>query len=243
MKIFAHRGASAHFPENTMLAFKEAAKLAVDGIELDVQRTKDGVLVVNHDERIHRTSNGKGHLAKLTFEELRALDFGSWKDEMFAGTQIPTLEEVLNIFKYTHHVINIEIKTDVIAYEGIEDEVIELVHKLEMEERIMYSSFDHTMVEKLLQKVPNNVTAALFEKILVNLHEYGERIGTKALHISLEATKRGVIRDAIEKGSVFRVYTVNCVEDYDSLEKLGVEAIFTDYADKMLKHREMKLKK
>lgn len=242
MKIFAHRGASAQYPENTIPSFEEASKLAVDGVELDVQRTKDGILVVNHDEKIHRTSNGKGHLAKLTFAELRVLDFGSWKAEKFLGTQIPTLEEVLMIFKNTHHQINIEIKTDVVPYEGIEDEVIALVNKLGMSERIMYSSFDHTMVEKLLQKVPNNVTAALFEKILVNLHEYGERMGTKSLHISLEATKRGVIRDAIAKGSIFRVYTVNKIEDYDALEKLGVEAIFTDYAEKMLAHRNSKLK-
>lgn len=241
MQIFAHRGASAYFPENTLPAFEEAAKLAVDGIELDVQRTKDGVLVVNHDERIHRTSNGTGHISDLSFEELRKLDFGAWKNEKFKGTKIPTLEEVLLVFKDTHHVINIEIKTDVKPYEGIEDEVIALVNKLGIAERIIYSSFDHTMVEKLLQKVPDNVTGALFEKILVNLHQYGEVIGTNSLHISLEAAKRGVIREDIKKGSVFRVYTINREEDYDLMEGLGVEAIFTDYAQKMLDYRETKL--
>ncbi|MBQ0138098.1 MAG: glycerophosphodiester phosphodiesterase [Kurthia sp.] len=241
MKIFAHRGASANFPENTLPAFEEAARLAVDGVELDVQRTKDGVLVVNHDERIHRTSNGKGHIADLNFEQLRKLDFGSWKDEKFKGTQIPTLEEVLLIFKHTHHVINIEIKTDVVPYEGIEEEVIALVSRLGMSNRIIYSSFDHTMVEKLLQKAANNITGALFEKILVNLHAYGKLIGTDSLHISLEATKRGVIRDDVSKGGIFRVYTVNREEDYDRMEALGVEAIFTDYAEKMMNYRASKI--
>lgn len=240
MKIFAHRGASASYPENTLPAFEEAARVAVDGVELDVQRTKDGVLVVNHDEKIHRTSNGKGRLKDHTFEELRALDFGSWKDEKFAGTKIPTLEEVLQVFQHTAHIINIEIKTDVLQYPEIEDQVIALVEQYGMTERILYSSFDHTMVETLLEKAPQNTTAALFEKILVNLHDYGQAIGTKDLHISLVAAKRGVIRDSIERGSVFRVYTINKIEDYDLMEQLGVEAIFTDHAEKMLRHRESK---
>ncbi|GEK30464.1 glycerophosphoryl diester phosphodiesterase [Kurthia zopfii] len=243
MKIFAHRGYAGKYPENTLVAFEAAAKLPVEGVELDVQRTKDGVLVVNHDERIHRTSNGKGHLKDHTFEELRELDFGSWKGEEFAGAKIPTLEEVLCVFQQTHHVINLEIKTDVVAYPNIEDDVLDLVNRLGMADRIMYSSFDHTMVESLLQKAPSNLVGVLFEKILVNLHEYGERIGSNSLHISMEAAKRGVIRQDIEKGSVFRVYTVNKVEDYDVMESLGVEAIFTDQPELMYAHREKKAAK
>lgn len=238
MKIFAHRGVSSSYPENTLPAFEAAAKLNVDGIELDVQRTKDGVLVVNHDEKIHRTSNGKGAIKNYLFEDLRVLDFGIWKGEQFANTQIPTLEEVLKLFVHTNHVINIEIKTDVVEYPEIEDQVIALVEKLNMTDRIMYSSFDHVMVEGLLKKAPNNTVGALFEKILVNLHLYGEAIGTNSLHISLNAAKRGVIRDAIEQGSIFRVYTVNKIEDYDAMERLGVEAIFTDYPEQMLQYRE-----
>lgn len=240
MKIFAHRGASADFPENTLPAFRAAAKLPVDGVELDVQRTKDGVLVVNHDERIHRTSNGKGRLKDHTFEQLRALDFGSWKGEQFANTQIPTLEEVLQVFQYTHHIINIEIKTDVLTYPQIEDEIMALVEQYQMTERIMYSSFDHTMVETMLQKAPNNIVGALFEKIVLYLHEYGQLIGTNSIHISLAAAKRGVIRDAVEKGSMIRVYTVNKIEDFDLMEQWGVEAVFTDHAEKMLEHRRAK---
>lgn len=242
MKIFAHRGASAQFPENTLLAFEAASKLAIEGVELDVQRTKDGVLVVNHDEKIHRTSNGSGYLLDHTFEQLRQLDFGSWKGEQFAGTQIPTLEEVLRIFLHTHHIINIELKTDKLAYVGIEDEVIALVESLNMSDRVMYSSFDHLMVEKLLKKAPTVETAALFENVLIHLHEYGENLGTNALHVSMVAAKRGVMAPSIEKGSHFRVYTVNKQSDYDEMERLGAEAIFTDYAEQMLEHRQSKSK-
>ena len=240
MKIFAHRGFSGDYPENTLPAFEAASKLQVEGVEFDVQRTKDGVLVVHHDEKIHRTSNGKGHLKDYTFSELRELDFGSWKDKKFKGTQIPTLGEVLRVFKDTHHLLNIEIKTDVVDYPEIEQAIMEQVDYLDMTDRVIYSSFDHVMVEKLLRIAPNNITAVLFEKILVNLHEYGEKIGTKHLHISLNAAKRGVIREDIQKGSIFRVYTVNKIEDYDAMEKLGVEAVFTDVPDVLLKHRKNK---
>lgn len=240
MRIFAHRGASADYPENTLPAFIAASKLAVDGVELDVQRTKDGVLVISHDERIHRTSNGKGFLRELTFAELRKLDFGSWKDEKFKNTRIPTLREVLAVFKDTHHQINIELKTDVFEYKGIEDEVITVVSELNMTDRIIYSSFDHCMIETMLKKTSKNEIGVLFEKILVNLHEYGQAIGSNKLHISLVAAKRGIMSESIQKGSIFRVYTVNKIGDYDLMEELGVEAIFTDHPEKMLLHRRAK---
>ncbi|GEK32809.1 glycerophosphodiester phosphodiesterase family protein [Kurthia sibirica] len=240
MKIFAHRGASAHYPENTLPSFIAASKLAVEGVELDVQRTADGVLVIHHDERLHRTSNGSGFLRDYTFDQLRQLDFGSWKDDQFAATEIPTLREVLAVFKDTHHMINIELKTDVFEYKGIEDTVLQIVSEMGMSERIIYSSFDHCMVETMLKKAPKNEIGVLFEKILVNLHDYGEKIGSNQLHISLVAAKRGIMAASMAKGSIFRVYTVNKIADYDAMEELGVEAIFTDHPEKMLAHRHRK---
>lgn len=236
MKIFAHRGASGDFPENTLCSFREAARLPIYGVELDVQRTKDGVLVINHDERINRTSNGEGYIRDMTFEELRSYDFGSWKGEQFAGEKIPTLQEVLDIFKTTHHMINIELKTDVFLYKGIEDEVITMLVENDMLDRVVFSSFDHEMVERVLKKAPQNEVGALFMKILVNLHEYGVMIGTDALHVSLVAAKREAVKTAIERGNIVRVYTVNTKEDYDLMKKLGVEAVFTDYPEKLYLH-------
>lgn len=236
MNIFAHRGASGTFPENTLASFREAARLPIYGVELDVQRTKDGVLVINHDEKIDRTSTGKGYIRDMTYEEVRSYDFGSWKGEQFAGERIPTLDEVLDLFKATHHMINIELKTDVFEYPGLEDDVLETVKSHDMMERVLFSSFDHEIVERVLAKAPYNEVGALFMKILVNLDEYGKMIGTNALHVSLVAAKRQAVKKAIEAGNKLRVYTINKEEDYDLMEAIGVDAIFTDYPEKMYRH-------
>ncbi|MBO2537278.1 MULTISPECIES: glycerophosphodiester phosphodiesterase [Rummeliibacillus] len=236
MNIFAHRGASGTYPENTLLAFREAAKMPIYGVELDVQRTKDGVLVINHDEKIDRTSNGKGYIRDMTFEEIRSYDFGIWKGEQFAGEKIPTLDEVLDVFRTTHHMINIELKTDVFEYPGLEDDVIETVKSHDMMERVLFSSFDHEIVERVLEKAAYNEVGALFMKILVNLDAYGQMLGTNALHISLVAAKRESAKKAIKAGNKVRVYTVNTPEDYDFLESMGVDAVFTDYPELLYRH-------
>ena len=110
MLIFGHRGARGHAPENTMASFRTALEMGVDGIELDVQQTKDGKVVVCHDHALERISNGKGWLSEHTREELFQLDFGSWFAPQFAGEKIPTLREVLQWAAPTKLLVNIEIK-------------------------------------------------------------------------------------------------------------------------------------
>ncbi len=116
LKIFAHRGYSAKYPENTLAAFRATAELPVEGVEFDVHLTADRQVVVIHDEKIDRTSNGTGYVKDLTLEQLRKYDFGSWFSEEFAGERIPTLSEVLDVFKDTDQRINIELKSDVFVY-------------------------------------------------------------------------------------------------------------------------------
>ena len=118
MKLFAHRGFSGKYPENTLLAFRRAAELDVFGVEFDVHLTADGQLVVIHDETINRTSTGSGFVKDMTLDELRQYEYGGWFGEQFAGERIPTLHEVLAAFRKTAHVLNIEIKSDIFEYEG-----------------------------------------------------------------------------------------------------------------------------
>ncbi len=98
-KIFAHRGSKGTHPENTLASFKEAVRVGSDGIELDVHLTKDGQLVVIHDETVDRTTNGTGEIRNLTLAEIKAMDAGSWFKNDFAGEKIPTLDEVLHLLK------------------------------------------------------------------------------------------------------------------------------------------------
>ena len=110
MKIYAHRGSSGTHPENTLAAFEEAARLAIHGVELDVHLSKDGRLVVIHDETIDRTSNGVVYVKDLTLADLRAYDYPKWLMLSWETITIPTLEEVLEIFQHTTHHVNIELK-------------------------------------------------------------------------------------------------------------------------------------
>ena len=147
-KVWAHRGASAYAPENTLEAFKLAVDMGADGIELDVQLSKDGELVVIHDEEIDRTSNGKGFVKDYTLKELKKFNFNN-SNSKYHKVNIPTLKEVFELLKSTEMDINVELKTGVFFYEGIEEKVLSLAKEMKMEERIIYSSFNHYSVMKV----------------------------------------------------------------------------------------------
>lgn len=233
MKIYAHRGASGTHPENTLAAFKEASRLAIHGVEFDVHVSKDGELVVIHDETIDRTSNGVGYVKDLTLSELRAYDFGSWFNEDYAGESIQTLEEVLKIFQHTTHHVNIELKSDVFPYEGMGEKVRYLVEKMGMADRVVISSFDHEAIRNFKRSAPHIEVAILTMEVLVDAYDYARVIPADALHIFLPTAMRKMTKDALLKGAIIRVFTVNDEDNALALEKIGVHAIFTDFPEKM----------
>ena len=236
MKIYAHRGSSGTHPENTLLAFKQVKNLPIFGIEFDVHLTKDGELVVIHDEKINRTSNGKGYIKDLTLSELKTYDFGSWFSYKFKGERIPTLSEVLEIFSTTRHHINIELKTDIINYEGIVNKVIELVHSLDFQSRIVISSFNHDTIREVKQLAPHIETAVLSMKELINPFDYVHAIPADALHISVKTALLPSTGKVIRQGLPVRVFTVNKIKYIGRLKQANVIAIFTDYPEKMYKY-------
>jgi len=234
MKIIAHRGYSAKYPENTLAAFRAAAKLPIYGVEFDVHLTKDRELVVIHDEKIDRTSNGSGFVKDMTLEQLRQFDYGIWFGEEFAGEKIPTLSEVLEVFAITNLHINIEIKSDIFIYEGIEELVLREVTSRKLEDRVILSSFDHEAVQKVAELAPNIENAPLFANPVLNLRDYLMQVPAKALHVSLPSALRYPVRQAIKAGEIVRVYTVNEIEHAERLLPLGVDSIFTDEVELML---------
>ena len=121
--ILGHRGASGHAPENTLEAFKLAMDMGAEGFELDVHLSKDGELVVIHDETVDRTTNGKGLVWEKTLAELKELDACN-KMEAYRGAKIPTLREVYELIRDTDHIVNVEIKTDDIFYPQIEEKCL-----------------------------------------------------------------------------------------------------------------------
>ncbi len=152
MKIWAHRGCSQNYPENTMTAFKKACAIpGLAGIETDIQISKDGHLMVFHDERVERTTDGTGFLRDYTYEELRHLriDAGDGKNE-----RIPCIEELLDLLQDKVHEdaafkLNIELKNSVYPYPGMEEKIVDLIHKRRLQKHIVYSTFYAKSLEKL----------------------------------------------------------------------------------------------
>ncbi len=148
MKIWAHRGCSQRYPENTILSFEKAASLEhLTGIELDIQLTRDGELVVIHDERVDRTTEGTGYVRDYTLAQLKKL-------HIYAGDRpeqsIPTMEEVLDLLEGhmkpdsetgTGLKLNIELKNGVFAYDGMEEKIVEMVHRRGLQNAVVYSTF------------------------------------------------------------------------------------------------------
>lgn len=147
MKLIAHRGYSDLYPENTMLAFKEAINKGFDGIETDVHKTKDGYLVLCHDEKIDRTSDGKGYIKDITYQELLKYNFNNKMEGM--NQKIPLLEQLLDLCKNENIILDIELKTDKIMYSNLEQEVYDMVKDKGLLENVIFSSFNINSLFKM----------------------------------------------------------------------------------------------
>lgn len=231
MQIWAHRGASGYAPENTLEAFALAHEMGADGIELDVQLTRDRQLVVIHDETIDRTSNGTGYVADHTLEELKAFLFNKLHPE-YEQAAIPTLREVLELVKPTNMVVNIELKTGVNFYEGIEERVLGLVEEMDMQERIIYSSFNHYSIMRIKQLCPSAKTGFLYCDGIYRPADYAERYHVDALHPSLNNMQYPqLIEQCQDQGIKLHVWTVNDKNSMYRLKEAGIDAVITNYPD------------
>lgn len=182
MKIWAHRGCSQKYPENTLLAFEKAIELpGLAGIELDIQLTKDGKLVVIHDEKIDRTTEGIGFVRDYTLAELKKFHIYA---DVNSSQRIPTMEEVLDLAEQRCRAgmkLNIELKTNVYSYPGIEEKIVELIQKRGLQKSIIYSSFYTLSIERIRQLDSEAETAILDRKVSECLFKL-KGCGANALH-------------------------------------------------------------
>ncbi|MDX8345793.1 glycerophosphodiester phosphodiesterase [Rossellomorea sp. YZS02] len=238
MELFAHRGVSGEAPENTLAAFKAAAESGAHGIELDVQLTKDGQIVVIHDETIDRTTNGTGYVKDLTWEQLRTYDAGSWFHPSFKGESIPSLEEVLDVVTahYDSMIINIELKNDLIDYPQLEEKVLELLNEKGMKEQTIISSFNPASLKKVRELDPDIETGLLFEGIPANILDRIKPLQVNALHCDASFAQSPTGRNVMDMGMPLRVFTINTVEEFQLVKKAGVEVVMTDYPGLFLEH-------
>lgn len=232
--IFAHRGYRAKYPENTMLAFKEAAEAGADGIELDVHMTKDKEIVVIHDETLDRTTNGKGYVKDYTLKELKELDASIPKKRLFRSEEIPTLVEVLEWMKTNDLLLNIELKNDRIQYEGLEDKVIELVRFFQMEDRVILSSFNHYSLVYCHKKAPEIEIAALISQGLYEPWKYTKGISAKAMHPHYLLAQKQIVEASQRANIAVRPYTVNDEQLLEKMFSYNCDGVITDEVERAL---------
>lgn len=183
MKIWAHRGCSQRYPENTLLAFEKACEIKnLTGIELNIQLTKDGQLVVIHDERVDRTTEAIGYVRDYTLSEIKKLHIYA---DGHLSQKIPTMEEVLNLVENRLRegmLLNIELKNSIYPYPGMEEKIVEMIAKRGLEKQIVYSSFYAKSVEKLKEMGTGSELAILDTKVSDCLYKVKGGCGAMALH-------------------------------------------------------------
>lgn len=248
MKIWAHRGCSYAWPENTLQAFEAACRYPITGIELDIQLTKDQEVVVIHDEKVDRTTDGIGYVKDFALKELKELKIISHP----SGTenqyvQIPTMEEVFDILSpYCRDnglLINIELKNSVVRYEGMEDKILDMVRKWKLEDYVVFSSFNPESVHMIKEKNPAVKTGILAASVRACL-DFARQYPVDALHPYIN----GLDVEDLKDRTILPVRAWNIrkfepfypdrgeveMQNLDELEKIGVTDIFTNVPEKYL---------
>lgn len=232
MKVFAHRGFSGKYPENTMLAFQKAAEVGCYGIELDVQLTKDDEIVIMHDETIDRTTSGTGNIRDYTYQELCLVDcYGKFKGE-YEFQRIPTLREYLTWVKDTGLVTNIELKNSVYYYEHLEEKVIDMVREFQMEDRVIFSSFNLVSINKCKKLLPKVPMGYLMEARMDNMGYFTEENGVEYYHPDKNFLTEEMVQDCHAHGIGVNVWTVNKKDLMKQLNSWKVDGIFTNFPDR-----------
>lgn len=227
---FAHRGASGDYPENTLLAFEEAIKCGATGIELDVHKTLDNKIVVIHDEDIQRTYRGRGFVKDFTLKELKEFKNRS-KISKDYQCEIPTLEEVLKLLKDNEIILNIELKTDEIQYDSIEEDVINLINKYKIRNRVIISSFNPQSIKKCKEIDKDIKTGLLYYKPIENIIEFAKGLMVDAIHPDLRLVSEDLIKEAHKNNLEVNVYTVDSPKYMRMLIAGNIDGIITDYPE------------
>lgn len=228
--IYGHRGASGYAPENTLEAFRLAMEMGADGFELDVHMSKDGELVVIHDESVDRTTDGTGLVKDLTLAQLKALDASNHM-EQYRGAKIPTLAEVYDLIRDTRHIVNVEIKTDECFYPQIEEKCLALAQEKGVEDRILYSSFNHHTLRKMRRLKPDAKLGMLFGDIMIRPWEYAKNMDVDYLHpMKMNIYVPGFAEETRKAGYGINMWTINDEETIRECLKQDV-GIITNYPD------------
>jgi len=227
--FFAHRGASAHAPENTLASFKLALEQGAPAIEFDVKLSADGVVVIHHDPTLERTTTGAGTLSQHTLAQLKQIDAGAWFGDSFRGETIPTLEEVFQALGGKIF-MNIELTNYATGLDNLVPGVAQLVKKYGLQESVMYSSFFPHNLMRAAALTPDVPRGQLALPGVAGWWQraWGDLLTLQADHPFDGDVRHETVQKSHQKSRRVHVWTVNEPETLRRLWKMGVDGIFTD---------------
>lgn len=232
-KNIAHRGFSARFPENTMRSFRGAVEAGCDGIELDIQLSKDGEPVIIHDENLKRVTGRPGFVKDFTLEELKKFDAANGFDGTYGFQPIPTLREYFEYIRDKDVFTNIELKNSIFSYDGMEEKMIALIQKFGLTDNVLFSSFNHFSMMKCKKLSPSSKCACLTSSWLIGAGAYARKIGLDFINPCYTFLTDENIRELNENSIGAQAWTV---DDEDAMRRFadrGIFAVITNRPDRM----------
>ena len=224
--VIAHRGASGHRPENTLSAYELAVRQRADMIEIDLHRTRDGEIVITHDERLEGLG-GRGEIADASLAEVRSLDAGG-------GERVPTLDEVLDGFG-TRIAFNLELKQSTRGpYAGLVAETLKRVESRGLLGATLFSSFYDPVLAELRERSPGaRIGVLVSSRAPAGWRERARRFGAEAVHFSAALATAETVAAAHAEGRNVHVYTVDEPDAMRRLLAIGVDGLFTNFPDRL----------
>lgn len=236
MMVYAHRGFSGQYPENTMLAFEKALEIGADGLETDVHESKDGELMIIHDEALLRTTGKPGLVSDYTRSELEKIRASKTQQDRYEAT-IPSFEELCAWLGGNRLRVNVEIKTNRCWYPDIEKKAVAMVRRFGLEDRILFSSFNWLSVEKCHELAPEIPCGLLYEgeTAVRHLAYQAKDRGMRYLHPDFRLLDDECVAECRKTGVGLNVWTVNTEDRMQKLMDWGVDGVIGNYPDMALR--------